>query len=265
MSIPNIHNSSPSPLSSLPSRGRGKGEGVKSSSNLLNGVLVVDKEEGWTSHDVCAFVRRRFHIQKVGHAGTLDPLATGVLVVLLGKATKKSKELSSCDKDYFGTLQLGLKTDTHDISGAVLQKGEWGHISEQDVRQAFQKFTGVLEQTPPMVSALKHQGVRLYRLARAGKTVERPKRVVTVYEFRIEEIDLPKIRFFARVSKGTYLRTLVHDLGEMLGSFAVLAQLRRVRSGSFTLDDAITIDQLRKLDSNKLAHAIRGPISAAVS
>ena len=232
---------------------------------IHNGVLVVDKEGGWTSHDVCAFIRSRFHIQKVGHAGTLDPLATGVLVVLLGEATKKSKELSSCDKDYFGTIQLGTKTDTHDISGAVVQTGDWRHVLEQDVRRAFRKFTGVLEQTPPMVSALKHQGVRLYRLARAGKTVDRPKRVVTVYEFRIEEIDFPRIRFFARVSKGTYLRTLVNDLGEMLGSFAVLAQLRRVRSGSFTLEDTVTIDQLKKLDSNKLAHVIKGSVSVPVS
>lgn len=233
-------------------------------SAIDHGVLVVDKADGWTSHDVCAFVRSRFHIRKVGHAGTLDPLATGVLVILLGEATKRSKELSSCNKDYFGTMQLGIKTDTHDISGTIVATGDWSHISEEDIRETFQKFTGVLEQTPPMVSALKHQGVRLYRLARAGKTVDRPKRTVNVYEFRVEEINLPKIHFFARVSKGTYLRTLVSDLGEVLGSFAALTQLRRVRSGSFTLEDAITIDQLKKLDSNKLAHLIKDPASASV-
>ena len=224
---------------------------------LRNGILVVDKAEGWTSHDVCAFIRSRFRIKKVGHAGTLDPLATGVLVVLIGQATKKSKEISSCDKDYFGTIQLGLKTDSHDISGSVVERADWRQVTEEAVRQALQKFTGVLEQTPPMVSALKHQGVRLYQLARAGKTVDRPKRTVTVYEFRIEEIDFPNIKSFARVSKGTYLRTLVNDLGEMLGSFAVLSQLRRVRSGSFTLDDAVTIEQLKKLEPEKLAPFIR--------
>src|SRR3989338_8831435 len=229
-----------------------------------NGILVVDKEPGWTSHDVCAFVRSRFRMKKVGHAGTLDPLATGVLVVLLGPATKKSKELSSCDKDYYGTIRLGIKTDTHDVSGTVIEERDWRHVSEQNVQDAFKKFTGVLEQTQPMVSALKHQGVRLYQLARAGKTVERAKRTVTVYEFRIEEMNLPEIRFFARVSKGTYLRTLVNDLGEMLGPFAVLSQLRRVRSGSFTLDDAVTIEQLRKLDSEKLAPFVRGPVLASV-
>lgn len=225
-----------------------------------HGILVVDKEEGWTSHDVCAFVRSRFRVHKVGHAGTLDPLATGVLVVLLGTATKRSQELSSCDKDYYGTIELGVKTDTHDSSGTVIQRGVWEHISEWDIREAFQKFTGVLEQTPPMVSALKHQGVRLYRLARAGKTVDRPKRLVTIHELRIEEIDLPRIRFFARVSKGTYLRTLVNDLGETLGSFAVLSQLRRVRSGPFTLDDAVPIRELKKLDVAKFVQLIKGRI-----
>ncbi|MBI4395334.1 MAG: tRNA pseudouridine(55) synthase TruB [Candidatus Omnitrophica bacterium] len=229
-----------------------------------NGILVVDKEEGWTSHDVCALVRNRFRIKKVGHAGTLDPLATGVLVVLLGGATKKSKELSSCDKDYYGTIRLGIKTDSHDISGTVIGTRSWQHVSEENVREAFKKFTGVLEQIPPMVSALKHQGVRLYQLARAGKTVERPKRTVTIYEFRIEEINLPEIRFFARVSKGTYLRTLVNDLGEMLGSFAVLSQLRRVRSGSFALDDAVRIEELKKLSSERLISLIRDPVPASV-
>ena len=229
-----------------------------------NGILVVDKAEGWTSHDVCAFVRSRFRIRKVGHAGTLDPLATGVLVVLLGQATKRSQEFSSCDKDYFGTIQLGIKTDTHDVSGKIIQEAKWQHISEDSVRQTFRKFTGILEQTPPMVSALKHQGVRLYRLARAGKTIDRPKRTVTVHEFRIEAMDLPKIKFFARVSKGTYLRTLANDLGEELGSFAVLSQLRRVRSGSFTLEDAVTIDQLKKLDSNQLNQFVRNPVPVSV-
>ncbi len=231
---------------------------------ISNGILVVDKSEGWTSHDVCAFIRSRFRIKKVGHAGTLDPLATGVLVVLLGQSTKKSKVLSSCDKEYFGTIQLGIKTDTQDISGTVIAEKDWRHISETDIRQAFQKFTGVLEQTPPMVSALKHQGVRLYQLARAGKTVDRPKRSVTVYDFRIEELNLPKIKFFARVSKGTYLRTLVNDLGEALGSFAALSQLRRVRSGSFTLGDAVTVEQLKKVDVDKLAQFVTDPVLAPV-
>ena len=231
---------------------------------IRDGILVVDKAEGWTSHDVCAFVRSRFRIDKVGHAGTLDPLATGVLVILLGRATKRSQEFSSCDKDYFGTLELGVQTDTHDSDGTVIQKGEWKHISRGDILKAFEKFTGVLEQTPPMVSALKHKGVRLYRLARMGKVVERSKRTVTVHEFRVEEMNLPQIRFFARVSKGTYLRTLVNDLGEQLGSFAVLSQLRRVRSGAFTLDDAVTTEELKKLLPDQLAPFVRSSVSVAV-
>ena len=234
------------------------------SPSRLNGILVIDKEASWTSHDVCAFVRSRFRIRKVGHAGTLDPLATGVLVVLLGTATKRSRELSSCDKDYFGTMRLGLQTDTHDASGVTIKTGSWDQLTDEQIRETIQKYTGVLEQTPPMVSALKHHGVRLYRLAREGKTVDRPKRLVTVYEFRIDEINLPWIRFFARVSKGTYLRTLVNDIGEALGSYAVLAQLRRVRSGPFTLDDAVSIDQMKRLELDKLGSFIRESVPVPV-
>lgn len=231
----------------------------------LYGVMVVDKEKGWTSHDVCAFIRSRFGIRKVGHAGTLDPLATGVLVLLLGNATKRSQEFSLYDKDYYGTLRLGIKTDSHDADGTVIGERDWRHVSETAVREAFRKFSGVLEQTPPMVSALKHQGVRLYELARKGKTVSRPSRIVTVHEFRIEEIKLPEIRFFASVSKGTYLRTLVNDLGEFLGTYAVLESLRRVRSGPFTLEDAVTIEMLRTWDRSVFAAKVRKPFSAPLA
>lgn len=230
-----------------------------------NGILVVDKQKAWTSHDVCAFVRSRFKIKKVGHAGTLDPLATGVLVVLLGQATKKSKELSSCDKDYYGKFELGIKTDSQDISGTIVGKKDWRHIAEQNLIEAFEHFTGVLEQIPPMVSALKHQGVRLYQLARAGKVIDREKRTITVYEFRIEKIELPSVHFFARVSKGTYLRTLVNDLGESLGSYAVLSELRRVRSGSYSLEDAVPIEELRQMDLEQFKSSIKQvPVSVAV-
>lgn len=230
-----------------------------------NGILIVDKQKGWTSHDVCAFVRSRFKIKKVGHAGTLDPLATGVLVVLLGQATKKSKELSSCDKDYYGTFEFGIKTDSQDISGTIVDKKDWQHIREEDLKGAFEKFTGVLEQTPPMVSALKHRGVRLYQLARAGKVIDREKRTITVHEFRIEKIDFPSVHFFAHVSKGTYLRTLVNDLGESLGSYAVLSELRRVRSGSFSLEDAVPIEELRQMDHNQFKSRVKQvPVPVAV-
>lgn len=231
----------------------------------LDGILVIDKEKGWTSHDVCAFVKSRFQLRKVGHAGTLDPLATGILVVLLGRSTKKSSELSSCDKDYYGTLQLGLRTDSQDITGKVTEQKSWEHVTQESLKEAFRKFTGSLEQTPPMVSALKHKGVRLYQLARAGKVVDRQKRLITVHELRIEEIQFPFVRFFAHVSKGTYLRTLVNDIGDALGCCAVLTDLRRVRSGSFSLEDAVPIADLKKMDHNQLKLAIRKPsVSVAI-
>ena len=230
-----------------------------------NGILVVDKDPGWTSHDVCALVRNRFKIEKVGHAGTLDPMATGVLVLLLGQATKLSAEFSSSDKEYTGSLELGITTDSYDLSGKVVQKTDWNHISEEAVRSSFKKFEGVIEQTPPMVSAVKHQGVRLYRLARAGKTVERQKRTVTVHELRIESIELPKSRFFARVSKGTYLRSLVHDLGCELGVGATLAELRRTRSGQFSLEGAVKAEALKKMSREELAPLVKSLTQVAVS
>lgn len=224
-----------------------------------DGVLVVDKEKGWTSHDVCAFIRSRFHVGKVGHAGTLDPLATGVLVVLLGRATKRSQDLSSCDKEYFGSIRLGIQTDSHDISGKVIAEKSWDGITEDEIRAVAGEFTGVLEQTPPMVSALKHKGKRLYELARAGVVVDRPQRTVIVHELRLEEIRLPEITFFARVSKGTYLRTLVNDFGERLGCLAALAELRRVRSGTFAITDAVTIEALRGIKIEEFWRLVRSP------
>jgi tRNA pseudouridine55 synthase len=229
----------------------------------IDGIMVVDKEKNWTSHDVCAFVRSRFKIKKVGHAGTLDPLATGVLVLLLGRATKRSQEFSSYDKDYYGTIRLGVKTDSYDAAGKVVAEKSWEGVTTEAIEQAFQKFTGVLEQIPPMVSALKHQGVRLYEIARKGKTVDRAKRTVTIREFRIENIDLPCIRFFASVSKGTYLRTLVNDLGEHLGTYGILEDLRRVRSGPFTLEKAVTVEQLRQMDCSAIGNYVCKPFSEA--
>jgi tRNA pseudouridine55 synthase len=228
------------------------------------GILVVDKDQGWTSHDVCALIRSRFHIEKVGHAGTLDPLATGVLILLLGRATKLSGELSSSDKEYSGTFELGIKTDSHDILGTVTEKLDWQHVTEEKLKEVFEKFQGVIEQTPPMVSALKHQGVRLYRLARAGKIVDREKRTVTIHEFRIEDIQLPKVRFFAHVSKGTYLRALVNDIGDLLGAGAVLTELRRVRSGIYGLDNSVRPEQLKRMSFEELKPLIKHPAQALV-
>ena len=224
---------------------------------MVDGILIVDKEKGWTSHDVCAFIRKRFGIQKVGHAGTLDPLATGALIVLIGRATKMSQSLSSCDKEYIGTMRLGVKTDSHDSDGQVSGEGDWQSVSREQVEAVFQEFRGEIEQMPPMVSALKHKGVRLYKLARQGKVVDREKRKITVHQLDLLETRFPEVDFSARVSKGTYLRTLVHDIGEKLGCFAMLAALRRTRCGDFDLNDALTIAAMREMKIEMLGRSIR--------
>ena len=230
--------------------------------NFIDGVLLVDKPENWTSHDVCAFVRRRFGIKKVGHAGTLDPLATGLLVLLLGKATKISMQLSACDKEYFGAMELGVQTDSHDRHGKVIQEALWEHITLELIKaKAAAEFTGDIVQVPPMVSALKHEGQRLYKLARQGKTVEREGRPVTVHEFRIDKKDGKFVEFLAYVSKGTYVRTLVNDLGEVLGCYATLARLRRLRSGKFRLEQAVTIEDLKGFTPIQLREKVI-PLSA---
>lgn len=222
-----------------------------------DGILLVDKPQDWTSHDVCAYVRRRFAIKKVGHAGTLDPLATGLLVLLIGRATKLSMPLSACDKEYFGIMELGIQTDSHDRHGKVVAEAPWEHITLDAVREkAAREFTGEIIQVPPMVSALKHEGKRLYKLARQGKVVERKGRAVTVFEFRLEKKEDRFVHFFAHVSKGTYLRTLISDLGDALGCHAALASLRRLRSGQFRLDQSVTLEDLKRFTPQQLGEKI---------
>ncbi len=229
-----------------------------------DGILLVDKPEDWTSHDVCAYVRRRFGIKKVGHAGTLDPLATGLLVLLLGRATKISMPLSSCNKEYLGVMELGIQTDSHDRHGKVIAEAPWEHLTLDEIRaKAAQQFTGEIIQVPPMVSALKHEGTRLYKLARQGKTVERKGRAVTVFEFRLEKKEGRFVNFFAHVSKGTYLRTLISDLGDALGCHAALASLRRLRSGQFRLEQSVTLEDLKSFTPAQLGEKIL-PLSASI-
>lgn len=222
----------------------------------IEGVLAVDKPQGWTSHDVCAFVRKRFRIPKVGHAGTLDPLATGVLVLLLGRATKLSQELICCDKEYFGTFELGVETDSHDRDGQVLNRAPWEGINLERIREVLPRFNGEIEQIPPMVSAIRYKGVRLYQLARKGTIVPREKRRIVVYNLRVEHQEGPFVRFFSRVSKGTYLRTLVHDLGIALGTYATLNELRRVRAGEFGLKDAVDIQDIKAMTPHELSKRV---------
>lgn len=229
--------------------------------DFLNGILLVDKPAEWTSHDVCAFVRKNFQIKKVGHAGTLDPLATGLLVLLLGKATKQSNLLSASEKEYEGIMEIGRATDSHDRTGTVTGTAPWEGMTLEAVREKAKEFTGDIMQMPPMVSALKHKGVRLYKLARKGKSVPREERKITVHFFRLDRMEENRIYFSVRVSKGTYVRTLVHDLGEALGCLATLAELRRVKSGSFDARDSVTIEALRGMD----LQALRGRLLPMVT
>jgi tRNA pseudouridine55 synthase len=210
-----------------------------------DGVLLVDKAAGMTSHDVVALVRRQLQIKKVGHCGTLDPIATGLLILTLGRGTKIQDLLMSEDKEYVGTLSLGKTTDTQDRAGEVIQERPVPPLSEEMVRAAFEKFCGDFYQLPPMVSAIKQGGVPLYKLARQGKTVEREPRLVHVYRYLIDRIHLPEIDFTVLCSKGFYVRTYAHDIGEVLGSGAHLQELRRTRSGRFDLQRAVSVEEIK--------------------
>ena len=213
-----------------------------------DGVLLVDKAAGMTSHDVVALVRRRLQIKKVGHCGTLDPIATGLLLLTLGRGTKIQDLLMSEDKEYAGTLALGATTDTQDRAGQIVEERPVPPLTEENVRAAFEKFRGDFYQMPPIVSAIKQGGVPLYKLARQGKTVEREPRLVHVYSYAIERIAPPDIDFSVTCSKGFYVRTYAHDIGEVLGCGAHLKELRRTRSGRFQVEGAITVEELQNAD-----------------
>lgn len=221
-----------------------------------DGVLLVDKAEGMTSHDVVALVRRRLEIKKVGHCGTLDPIATGLLLLTIGRGTKIQDLLMSEDKDYSGTLTLGSSTSTQDRQGQVIETRPVPELSEDQIRAAFEKFRGDFYQMPPMVSAKKQGGIPLYKLARQGKVVEREPRLVHVYRYSIDKIALPDIDFSVLCSKGFYVRTYAHDIGEMLGCGAHLKSLRRTRSGRFDVDLAITVDDIKNKPREEISKRI---------
>ncbi|MDQ2867762.1 MAG: tRNA pseudouridine(55) synthase TruB [Verrucomicrobiota bacterium] len=210
-----------------------------------DGVLLVDKAPGMTSHDVVALLRRRLQIKKVGHCGTLDPLATGLLLLTVGRGTKIQDLLMAEDKEYVGTMTFGVSTTTQDREGEPIETREVSALSDDTIRAAFDKYRGDFYQTPPMVSAIKQGGVPLYKLARQGKTVEREPRLVHVYRAAIDRVALPQIDFTVVCSKGFYVRTYAHDIGETLGCGAHLSALRRTKSGRFTVDNAITVDEIR--------------------
>lgn len=210
------------------------------------GVLVINKPAGITSHDVVSAVRRRFNMKRVGHAGTLDPLATGVLVVLLGKSTKLFDKFVAFDKAYRATLRLGVKTTTADIMGKVLEEKPSAGITRPQVEEALARFTGEIEQKPPMVSAVKHQGERLYKLARQGKEVERTARKVRIDELKLLKFSSPDAEFFMACSKGTYVRQLAEDVGDVLGCGACISQIERTKVGPFTIEQAVKLEEVNE-------------------
>ena len=210
-----------------------------------NGILLVDKPPEWTSHDVVNFVRRRFNVKKVGHAGTLDPAATGLLVLLLGKATKMSQHLSQSDKSYSGEMLFGIETDSQDLDGKTLAENDASFLTEAKVLDAFKSFTGPQLQTPPMVSAVKVGGKKLYNLAREGKTVEREPREIVIHSLEATAFSLPVVSFEVACTKGTYVRTICSDIGAKLGCGAVLKSLRRTRSGEFDVENAFDIEDMK--------------------
>jgi len=212
----------------------------------VDGVLLLDKEPRMTSHDAVAMVRRALGIKKVGHCGTLDPLATGLLLITIGRGTKIQDLLMSEDKEYVGTMHLGETTDSQDADGEVTETRSVPELTDAQIREAFEGFQGDFYQTPPMVSAIKKDGVPLYKLARQGKQVEREPRLVHIYGYEILKVSLPDIEFRVSCSKGFYVRTYAHDIGEKLGCGAHLQSLRRTKSGRFSVDNAATIEHLRE-------------------
>ena len=212
----------------------------------LHGVLIINKPDGWTSHDVVQRVRTVFGIQKVGHAGTLDPHATGVLPVLIGKGTKIAQYLLDWDKEYAAVLQLGQRTDTQDAWGTVLEESSYESLSEDKVRAVFLGFEGTIQQVPPMYSAVKVGGQPLYKKARKGQTVERQAKTVDIHELEIQRVAIPEISFRVACSKGTYVRTLCADIGDRLGVGGHLKWLQRQRVGPLHLDQAVKMESLTK-------------------
>lgn len=227
----------------------------------MNGLLIIDKPPGMTSHDVVRRVRRLLHIRRVGHAGTLDPMATGLLLVAVGEATRLVEFLMDGEKTYRAVLKLGESTDTQDAEGKLLEQRPVGNLDRETIEEACRAFTGRIRQKPPMYSALKRNGVPLHRLARQGIEVEREEREVEVRRLQVLDIRLPLVTLEVDCAKGTYIRTLAHDLGEALGCGAHLVSLRRTRSGSFSETDSLS---LAALETGAVSHPSLLPLRAAL-
>lgn len=229
---------------------------------MIHGIINVYKEKGYTSHDVVAKLRGIAGQKKIGHTGTLDPDAEGVLPVCLGKATKVCELLTDKDKTYRAVLFLGQTTDTQDASGAVLETSDISNLNESQVTEAVRSFVGEYAQIPPMYSALKVGGKKLYELAREGKTVERKARNVMIHSIKILRVDLPRVEMEVSCSKGTYIRTLCHDVGEKLGVGGCMESLLRVRVGRFVLADSLRLSEIQKAKEDGNLEKILQPIDS---
>lgn len=230
--------------------------------NNLGGILLVDKAEGETSHDVVQKVRRVLGRPKVGHAGTLDPFATGLLVILVGKATKLSGFITAEEKIYEAALRLGIETDTYDKTGKVVRKTDPSSINREMLEEALAKFLGEIEQIPPSFSAIRVNGKRAYEMARKGEEVRLAPRKVTVWELAIKEFRPPRVQVRLRCSSGTYVRSIASDLGKMLGCGAHLEKLRRTGAGKFRVQEAIASSELECLGKRQIIDRLISPVEA---
>lgn len=228
---------------------------------MANGILVIDKSAGWTSQDVAAKLRGVFHERRVGHGGTLDPMATGVLPVFIGRATRAAEFLESAEKEYVAGLRLGVVTDTQDTSGTVLETNSVC-VTRAQMEAALRQFLGPIEQIPPMYSAIKINGQKLYELARRGQEVARRPRSITIHALELLEGEGADWTIRVRCSKGTYVRTLCHDLGRALGCGGCMSSLRRTRAGSFTLAQAVTMQQVLDFAAGQDPQQLLMPVDA---
>jgi tRNA pseudouridine55 synthase len=211
-------------------------------------VVLIDKEKGKSSFNIVYRVRKTVNVKKVGHAGTLDPAATGLLIVCIGKMTKEIYKYQDLDKVYSGTIELGKKTPSMDAETEFTEQNDYSFVSNEMIEEARKTFLGEIKQIPPMYSALKQNGKRLYKLARKGVEVERKPREVTIYDFEITRVELPEIDFRIKCSKGTYVRVIANDFGEKLNCGGYLKSLRREAIGEFNVNDALTVDEFREIN-----------------
>ena len=231
---------------------------------MKSGIINVYKEAGYTSFDVVAKLRGILHIKKIGHTGTLDPDAVGVLPICIGKATKVCDMLTNTDKTYVATLLMGVSTDTYDISGTILDKKEV-NVTPEMVEKTIKSFIGEQEQIPPMYSAIKVNGKKLYELAREGKVIERKARRINIYNIEIIDINLPRVKMRIDCSKGTYIRSLCNDIGEKLGCHGCMENLVRERVGNFSIDNTIIIEEIQSLMNENRVEEVVLPIDSVFS